>query len=105
MLAIVSDAPVPGFIEFPVLAGLLPADASTGWNGIIVPVRTPRSVVAKRHTDIVAAVRSPDVQKHLTALTVETRTTTPEQFDSSMREDVSRWADVVQRAGIKLEER
>jgi tripartite-type tricarboxylate transporter receptor subunit TctC len=36
---------------------------------------------------------------------VETRTTTPEQFDAFIREDVTRWADVVKRAGIKLEER
>ena len=105
VLAIVSDAPVAGFTDFPILAGLLPADAITGWNGIVVPARTPRSVVAKLNTDIVAAVRSTEVQKHLASLTVETRTTTPEQFDAFIREDVARWADVVKRAGIKLEER
>ena len=105
LLAVVSEAPLAEFPEFPILKGLLPADASTGWNGIVVPARTPRSVVSKLNTDIVAAVRSPEVQKHLTSLTVETRTTTPEQFDAFIREDVARWADVVKRAGIKLEER
>jgi tripartite-type tricarboxylate transporter receptor subunit TctC len=105
VLAIVSDAPVAGFTEFPILAGLLPPNAATGWNGIIVPARTPRPIVSKLNADIVAAVRSPEVQKHLTSLTVETRTTTPEQFDAFMREDVARWADVVKRAGIKLDER
>jgi tripartite-type tricarboxylate transporter receptor subunit TctC len=84
---------------------LLPVDASTGWNGIIVPARTPRSVVAKLNADIVTAVRSAEVQKYLASLTVETRTTTPEQFDAFIREDVARWADVVKRAGVKLDER
>ena len=105
VLAIVSETPVAGFTDFPILAGLLPASASTGWNGIIVPARTPRSVVAKLNADIVTAVRSGEVQKYLASLTVETRTTTPEQFDTFIREDVARWADVVKRAGIKLEER
>lgn len=105
VLAVVSDTPVAGFNDFPILAGLLPVDASTGWNGIIVPARTPRSVVAKLNADIVTAVRSAEVQKYLASLTVETRTTTPEQFDAFIREDVARWADVVKRAGVKLDER
>ena len=105
VLAIVSDTPVAGFTDFPILAGLLPPNASTGWNGVIVPARTPRWVVAKLNTDIVTAVRSVEVQKYLASLTVETKTTTPEQFDTFIREDVTRWADVVKRAGIKIEER
>ncbi len=105
VLAIVSETPVAGFTDLPILAGLLPANASTGWNGIIVPARTPRSLVAKLNADIVTAVRSEEVQKYLASLTVETRTTTPEQFDVFIREDVARWADVVKRAAIKLEER
>ena len=62
-------------------------------------------MVAKLNADIVSAVRSAEVQKYLASLTVETRTTTPEQFDAFIREDVARWAEVVKRAGIKLDER
>ena len=103
VIAIISDAPVPGFPEFPVLAGLLPAQATTGWNGIVVPARTPRSVVTKLSADITAAVRSPAVQELLAALTVETVTSTPEKFDLFIRNEIALWADVVKRAGIKLE--
>ena len=103
VIAIISDTPVPGFPEFSVLAGLLPAGASTGWNGIVVPARTPRAVVAKLNADIIAVVRSPEVQERLAALTVETVVSTPEEFDAFIREDIARWADVVKRAGIKGE--
>ena len=65
VLAIISDTPVSGFTEFPVLAGLLPANASTGWNGLVVPARTPRAVVGKLNTDIVIAIRSAEVQRYL----------------------------------------
>lgn len=104
VIAIISETPVAGFNEFPVLAGLLPAGASTGWNGIVVPGRTPGAVVAKLNADIIAVVRSREIQESLAALTVETITSTPEKFDAFIREDIARWADVVKRAGIKLDQ-
>jgi tripartite-type tricarboxylate transporter receptor subunit TctC len=104
VIAIVSDAPVPGFMEFPVLAGLLPTHARTGWNGIVVPARTPRPTVAKLSSDIAAAVRSSAVQEQLAALTVETVTSTPDKFDLFIRNEVALWADVVKRAGVKLQQ-
>jgi len=100
LIAIIADAPVPGFPEFPLLSGLLPSDATTGWNGIVVPARTPRAAVAKLSADITAVVRAPQVQQQLASLTVETVTSTPEKFDIFIREELARWADVV---GIKLE--
>ena len=69
----------------------------------MVPARTPRALVAKLNADIVAAVRSPEVQERFAALTVETVTSTPERFDAFIREDIARWADVVKRAGIKID--
>jgi len=44
-------------------------------------------------------------QTPLDSFAVETRTTTPEQFDVFIREDVARWADVVKHAGVKLDDR
>jgi tripartite-type tricarboxylate transporter receptor subunit TctC len=105
VIAVVSDSPVTGHPEFPLLTGLLPAGATTGWNGIVVPARTPKAIVAKLNTDIIAAVRSPEVQERFASLTVETITSTPERFDAFIREDINRWGDVVRRAGIKLDER
>jgi tripartite-type tricarboxylate transporter receptor subunit TctC len=103
VLAVVSDAPLRGYPQLPLLRGLLPSDASVGWNGIVVPVKTPRDTVAKLNADIIAAVRSAEVQELFTALSVETAVTTPAQFDAFIRQDLARWADVVKRAGIKLE--
>ena len=98
LIAVVSDTPVTGYPAFPLLTGLLPAGATTGWNGIVVPARTPRAIVAKLNTDIIAAVRSPEVQERFAALTVDTITSPPEQFDAFIREDIKRWGDVIRRA-------
>jgi tripartite-type tricarboxylate transporter receptor subunit TctC len=104
VIAVVSDAPINGHPEFALLKGLLPADAAVGWNGIMVPAKTPRDIVARLNADVIAAVRSTEVQERFASLAVETLVNTPQQFDAFIRDDMARWADVVKRAGIKLEE-
>jgi tripartite-type tricarboxylate transporter receptor subunit TctC len=103
LIAVVSDTSVVGHPEYPLLTGLLPPGATTGWNGIVAPSKTPRALVAKLNADIMAAVRSPEVQESFAALTVETMTSTPERFDAFISEEIVRWREVIKRAGIKIE--
>jgi tripartite-type tricarboxylate transporter receptor subunit TctC len=102
-IAVVGDMPLAEHPEFPVLKGLLPAHATTGWNGIVVPSRTPRRIVDQLNADIGSAVRSAEIQAHWKALVVETITSTPAQFDAFIREDIERWGEIVQRAKITLD--
>lgn len=103
VLAVVSDTPVASLPDAPLLKGLFPPGVATGWNGVVVPAATPRALVARLNADIIAAVRSAEVQARLASLTVETVTSSPEQFDTFIRDDIARWAEVVKAAGVKLE--
>ena len=103
LLAVVSDAPVPGRPDLPILADLLPPQARIGWNGIVVPAATPRPIVAKLNADIIDAVRSAEVQALLTRMNVQTITSTPEEFDELVRADIARWRELIRRAGIRIE--
>ena len=102
-LAVISDAPVPAHPSLPILRDLLPREALVGWNGIVVPAATPRPVVQQLNADLIEAIRSPAVQELFARLGVRTITSTPEEFDAFVRADVARWAEVIQRAGIKLD--
>lgn len=73
------------------------------WWGIMAPARTPAAVVAKLQGEIVKALAAPDVRDRLTALAVEPRTNTPDQFRALIESDLARWAKVVRDAGIKPE--
>lgn len=103
LLAVVSDDPIPGEPDLPLLGGLLPRDAMVGWNGIVVPAKTPRQIVAKLNADLVEALRSPEIQEILARYNVQTITTTPEGFDEFIRAETARWGEVIKRAGITLE--
>ena len=101
LLAVVSNEPVPGQPDLPLLTDLLPREAMVGWNGIVVSAKTPRPLVQKLNVDIIEAVRSPQVQVLLARFNVQTITTTPEAFDEFIRADIGRWAEVLKRADIK----
>ena len=73
------------------------------WWGIMAPARTPAAIVAKLHGEIVKALAAPDVRDRFTALAVEPRTNTPDQFRALIESDLVRWAKVVRDAGIKPE--
>ena len=104
LLAVVSEEPIAGRPELPTLAGLLPREARAGWNGIIVPARTPRRIVKRLNADIKSALRAPDVQALLARMNVEPMTSTPEELDALLRAEIPRWAAVIRRAGVRLEQ-
>ena len=103
ILAVIGDEAVPGQPGLPLLRDLLPREAIVGWNGIVVPSGTPREVVRKLNADIAEAMRSDSVQAVLAAHGVRPLSSTPEEFDAFIREDIARWAEVIRRAGIKLD--
>ena len=68
-----------------------------------MPAATPRDIVKKLNADLVEAIRSPGVQEVFGKLGVRTLTSTPEEFDAFVRADIARWAEVIAKAGIKLD--
>ncbi len=73
------------------------------WWGVMAPEGVPKAIIDKLRAAIVNAVNSPEVRERFTALSVEPRTTTPEQFRALLASDVKRWAKVVKDAGIHIE--
>ena len=55
------------------------------------------------NTELNAVLKSPEVADRLAADGVVTVGGTPEAFMTTLRTEVKRWQDFVQRTGIKLE--
>ncbi len=86
----VSESGVPGY-------------AFTSWYGVFAPAGTPRQIIAKLNTETAAALKNPDVASKLTALGAEVATTTPDEFGRIVRDEIKRWAKVVQASGVTPE--
>ena len=81
----------------------VPGFEMTPWSGLIAPAGVSAAIVARLNTEFNKALALPAVREKLGTMGLEATGGTPEQFDKHIRSEVAKWADVVKRAGIKLE--
>jgi tripartite-type tricarboxylate transporter receptor subunit TctC len=93
-------AALPNLPTMPELG--FPQIEADNWYGMAAPAKTPPAVIAKLSAAAVAALHSPDVQEKLTAQSAVLVGDTPEHFTAFVRDEVAKWAKVVQAAGIKV---
>jgi tripartite-type tricarboxylate transporter receptor subunit TctC len=90
---------VPGL---PTVAEGVPGFKSVAWFGVLAPKALPDDIAAKLHVAIVAAVNRPDIRKLFTERQTEARTSTPQELDSLIREEIGQWEPVVRKAKIEM---
>ncbi|HWQ39199.1 MAG TPA: tripartite tricarboxylate transporter substrate binding protein [Burkholderiales bacterium] len=94
----------PLFPDIPTIAQAgVPGYQTVAWGGIIGPARLPQDIAARLHREIVAALRSPEVRTRFAQLDTVPDGSTPEEFLALARRERSRWAEVIRRAGAKLD--
>jgi len=89
-LPTISEAAIKGF-------------SAQGWYGLVAPAGTPRSVIAKLNEALNTVLRDADTVQRFKAMGNEIASSTPEQFDTLIRAEIPKWAEVVRQAGIKLQ--
>lgn len=95
---------IPILPDVPTLAEAgLPDVEASGWNGLFVPAGTPRTVIARLHTDIAAIMKSPAFRSEALSLGYELGGEDPEQFTAYIKSELTRWGKVVRDARIKGE--
>jgi tripartite-type tricarboxylate transporter receptor subunit TctC len=72
----------------------------TGWNGVLAPAKTPRPIVDKLNKAIVAALKTPEIEKFLREQGLEPAGNSPEEFARLMHADIEKWMRVTREAGI-----
>jgi tripartite-type tricarboxylate transporter receptor subunit TctC len=86
----VAEAGVPGY-------------ESIGWFGAVAPAGTPAPIIERLNAEITGALAMPEIRSRVLAAGTEPLTTTPAQFTAMIRDETRKWADVIRRAGVKLE--
>jgi tripartite-type tricarboxylate transporter receptor subunit TctC len=78
----------------------LPGYEAGSWYGILAPAKTPPAVVVRLTTEAATALQSSDVRERLKAQGVDAVGNTPEQFAVYIKQEIVKWAKVMQAAGI-----
>lgn len=90
--------------EFPTIAESgLPGFEVITWFGILAPAATPKEIINRLNTEIVAAVQLPNVREQLTKMGFEIVPNTPEQYAGFLRDETVKWGKVVKDLGLKAE--
>ena len=74
---------------------------SIGWYGVVAPAGTPPDIVAKLNEAFVATLQEPEVIERIRGVGGEPAPMRPAQFDAFIKAETKKWADVIQKAGIK----
>ena len=71
--------------------------------GVVAPRNTPPEIVRRLNSEIVRAVRDPEVSGKLGGLGLELIADTPEQFAAFLQSEASRWLPFIRSLNIKLD--
>jgi tripartite-type tricarboxylate transporter receptor subunit TctC len=84
----VAEAGVPGY-------------EATIWLGIMAPAGTPKVIVDKLNAEISKVVTRSETKEAWAKQGAIPLVMTPAAFDAYVRTDIDKWAEVIQKAGIK----
>ena len=103
-LAVTSPKRVPAYSELPTVAESGVAGFEVvAWGGPIAPAAVPKAIVSRLNAEFNKALALPAIKEKYYALGQEIVGGTPEQFADYIQKESAKWADVVKRAGIKVD--
>lgn len=71
------------------------------WYGMFGPAGMPREIVTRLHREVAKALEDPTLRKHMANAGMDPWLGTPEQMDALLRTEMTRYARIIQSAGIK----
>src|SRR5262245_38311920 len=86
----IAEAGVPGF-------------STNGWNGMLVPAGTPRSVIRTLNEAVTAIIKAPSSAERIIAGGAEPAGGTPEELNAMMVADHKRWSGIIKTMKIDAE--
>jgi tripartite-type tricarboxylate transporter receptor subunit TctC len=79
----------------------LPGFVVVGWNAITAPGQLAPDVLAVLNREVNAALADPEVQAKTERMGITSAGSTPDAMRERMAQEVKRWAEVIEKAGIE----
>ena len=95
-LAVTSATRHPQLPDTPTVAELgLAGFAAESWWGLLAPAKTPPDIIARMHAAMVKALQDPAVKRNLSEQAVDYVLSSPEQLQTFVAGEITRWAKVI----------
>jgi tripartite-type tricarboxylate transporter receptor subunit TctC len=103
-LAVTSIKRSPAIPELPTVSEAgLPGFEVTTWSGVVVPAGVPKAIVTRLNAEVNKALLSQSAKERLGGSGYDLVGGTSEQFAALVRNEMTKWADVVKRTGARLD--
>ncbi|MDB5560154.1 MAG: tripartite tricarboxylate transporter substrate binding protein [Enterovirga sp.] len=94
----------PSAKDIPTVAEtVLPGYVAIAWNGFVAPKGTPTDIVARLNAETIRAMAAPEITAKFAALSAVSRPLSPEAFRSFIKDETSKWGEVVRISGAKID--
>ncbi len=103
-LALTSAKRVASLPDIPAVSEYYPGFESSSWFGMLVPAKTPKSVVDRLLADTRAALNARDMHENLVSQGAEPGGNSPAEFRAYFASEIKKWGGVVKTAGIRMEQ-
>ena len=74
---------------------------ATSWQGVVVPAGAPGPIIQRLHSEIVKALKAPDLGERVQVEGATTGGISPEAFATLIKSEIAKWARVVKAAGLR----
>ena len=102
-MGVTSAKRVGALPEIPAIAETVTGYDGSAWYGVLAPAGTPAAIVTRLHTELMTALRTPDLKDKLVSQGLEPASYMPEEFSALIASELAKWAKVVAAAGVKNE--
>jgi tripartite-type tricarboxylate transporter receptor subunit TctC len=73
------------------------------WYGLLAPAGTPAAAIDRLNAEVGKALRHPETRSRLQAEGAEPAPSSPQEFGTFFKAEISKWTRIVQKAGIRPE--
>ena len=104
LIGVASDRRLPAVPDVPTFIeqGFTGFMGST-WAGMLAPAATPKDIVKRMSDEVGRIIRSEEMRPRLEAMGTFAAGGTPEEFDTFIASETTKWAKVIKEAGVKAE--
>ena len=103
-LAVTSLQRHPLLPEVPTVAESgYPGFEALSWQGMFAPAGTPPAILAKIHAELVKAIGAPDMKEYFASQGFFIGGNSPAEFRAFVEKEISKWAQIVKAANVKLD--
>jgi len=102
-IAVLGTGRSPAAPEFPALAETLTGFEVNNWVGTFGPAGLPFAITAKLNSEILAVMRTPEVQQRLLTEGARFTPMTPAQFADFVAGETAKWGKLIREIGIRAD--